>query len=135
MGPLPSSVALAWIDNSRRLLGCVRDATVPLAIDRNEHLIDLCDSLLDVWEAHAHRDGTFDWSADVDVMQLTGIVRQWIEIGRLTDDELAALGCSWAPPEATAFSTALEAGVVGALAAAGDEAVPLLDRLRPATDP
>jgi len=55
VGPLPSSVALAWIDNSRRLLACVRDATVPLAIDRNEHLIDLCDSLLDVWEAHAHR--------------------------------------------------------------------------------
>jgi hypothetical protein len=130
IGPLPSAVATAWIDNSRRLLHAVRDAEVPLAIARHEDLIDLCDSLLTVWEAHAVRGDTFDWTLDVDVAQLIGVVRQWLEIGRLTDEELAALGCTWAPPEGQAFSTALEAGVLQALDDAGDEGAGLLDRLR-----
>jgi hypothetical protein len=135
IGPLPSSVALAWIDNSRRLLLGVRDARVPLDIEVHEDLVDLCDSLLSVWEAHARRDATFDVTLDVDVAQLTGVARQWLEIGRLTDDELDAIGCTWAPPDAQPFSIALETGVIHALAAAGEAGEPLLRRLGPTTEP
>ena len=135
IGPLPSAVALAWIDNSRGLLLGVRDAPVPLGIAVHEDLVDLCDSLLSVWEAHARRDDTFDWTLDVDVAQLTGLARQWLEIGRLTDDELEAIGCRWAPPEAQPFSVALETGVVDALEAAGEAGEPLLRRLGPTTEP
>lgn len=135
IGPLPSAVALAWIDNSRRLLLGVRDAQIPLGIEVHEDLVDLCDSLLSVWEAHARRDDTFDWALEVDVVQLTGVVRQWLEIGRLTDDELDAIGCSWAPAAAQPFSVALEAGVLQALAAAGEAGEPLLRRLETTTEP
>ena len=135
IGPLPSAVALAWIDNSRGLLLGVRDAPVPLAIEVHEDLLDLCDSLLSVWEAHARRDDTFDWELDVDVAQLTGLAWQWLEIGRLTDDELAAIGRTWAPADAQPFSVALETGVLHALAAAGEAGEPLLRRLGPTTEP
>ena len=135
IGPLPSAVALAWIHNSRGLLEAVRHARVPLAIDVHEDLVDLCDSLLTVWEAHARRADTFDLLQDVDVVQLTGLVLQWLEIGRLTDDELAALGCTWAPPAAQPFSEALETGVLDSLDAAGEPGAALLGRLRPTTEP
>ena len=131
VGPVASDLALAWIDNSRALLHAVRRGDTPLSISAHEDLLDLCDSLLSVWAAHASRSETFDWSMDIGVDQLTRVAQQWLEIGRLTDDELARLGVSWAPPWTRPFADALTAGVLTALEAAGEDGAALAERLRP----
>jgi len=130
IGPVPSDLATVWIENSRALVQAVRDSRTPLSISAHEDLLDLCDSLLSVWAAHAAKGETFDWSMEADVEQLTSVVQQWLEIGRLSDEDLTVLGRTWAPPSTRPFADALVTGVLEALDAAGEHGAALAARLR-----
>jgi len=130
IGPVPSALALDWLANSRGLVAAVREHQRCVAIDVREDMLDLCDVLLEIWTSHARKNDPFQWAQDTDTDQVLYLVRQWLEIGLLTDDELAHLGCTWAPASTRPFGDALVTGVLAVLAAAGDEGERLAARLR-----
>ena len=132
IGPVASDVAVLWLTNSRALVAGVRSHRHELSIRVHEDLLDLCDMLLDVWTGHAARGPVFDWSMTTDAETVVQVVGQWLEIGALTDAELARIGCTWAPPAARPFADAVVDGAAAALAASsGARADALLQRLRP----
>jgi hypothetical protein len=129
IGPADSAMAEAWLANSHRLVVAVKESRQPLSIDVNDVMLELCETLLDVWSAHAAAGPTFDWSMETDVDQVTHVVKQWLEIGQLTDDELAGLGCAWAPDWTRPFADAVVAGAIQALPQCGERGAALLARL------
>lgn len=130
IGPVPSALALDWLENGRGLVAAVRQHQRCVAIDVREDMLDLCDVLLEIWTSHARRSDPFVWAQETDTDQVLYLVRQWIEIGSLTNDELAHLGCAWAPEWTRPFGDALITGALAVLAAAGDEGEHLAARLR-----
>lgn len=130
IGPVPSGLARPWIANGKRLIDAVRSHRWSVHIEVHEDVLDLCELLLDVWAAHAEQHETFNWSRDADAKQLVMVVRQWLAIGTLTDDELAAIGCTWAPDWTRPFSDAVVSGAIDALGHAGPEGAALVTRLR-----
>lgn len=130
LGPVPCAMAEAWLANGRTLIAAVRDHRDDLSIEVNDDLLDLCEVILEIWTAHAARSGDeFWWSSETDTDQVIFLVRQWLEIGALTDDELARIGCTWAPEWTRPFSDALVAAATVALAAADAEGEALAARL------
>jgi hypothetical protein len=129
IGPVPSSLAPTWIVNSRSIVAGVRTHAASLSIRVRDEMLDLIEALLDVLDCAAARDETFHWTADIEVEPLRQVAAQWLEIGRLTDEELARIGCSWAPEETRPFSDAVAAGALDALQRAGEPAAHLVDRL------
>ena len=130
IGPVKSDLALGWIDNSRGLVAAVRKHQRCVAIEVRDDMLDLCDVPLDIWSSHAHKNDPFVWGQDTDTDQVRYLVRQWIEIGALTNDELAHLGCTWAPEWTRPFGDALVTGALTVLADMGDEGEKLAARLR-----
>jgi len=129
IGPVPAEMAQAWLANSRAIVQAVRHSSTPLHIAAHEDMLDLCELLLDIWSSHAAQHDTFHWSKATERNQLVMLVRQWLEIGELTDDELRALDCTWAPEWTQPFSEALVNGAVDALRQAGPEGEALVARL------
>lgn len=122
-------MASAWIVAARRLLEGVRRHRSQLSIDVHDDLVALCEVLLDIWDSEASRSATFMWSRDTDVDQVFFLVRQWLEIGSLGDDELELMQCTWAPEWTRPFSDALAAGAMAALDAVGERGEELKARL------
>lgn len=133
LGPLASDMASTWIENSRALLHAVRANAASLHIEVDDHAMEFCAAVLDVWSSAAERDPVFEWTIDTTPEQLLMLARQWLAIGELDDDELACIGCTWAPAWTRPFSDALVAGVLAALERVPDHASDLVDRLRQTT--
>jgi hypothetical protein len=131
IGPVDLDVVEPWIANSRSLVDAVRAHRRDLSILADEMLLDLCESLLDIWSAHARASstGVFEWSMEVAPAQVLYVVRQWLAIGSLTDDDLARLGVAWAPEWTRPFADALVAGAIAALRDSGSEGTDLLAQL------
>jgi len=130
IGPVSSELARPWIANGKKLIDAVRSHPAAVKVDVHEHMLDLCEVLLDVWAAHADQHATFHWSKDTDANQIVMVVRQWLAIGSLTDDELVSIGCTWAPDWTQPFSDAVVTGALDALRQAGPEGDALATRLR-----
>lgn len=130
LGPVASDMARAWIDNSRQLLHAVRLNAGSLHIDVDDHAMEFCAAVLDVWSGVAERGEVFSWAIDTTPEQLLMLARQWLAIGALTDDELASIGCQWAPEWTRPFADALTVGVLAALQRVPGGADELIDRLR-----
>jgi hypothetical protein len=129
VGPVPSEMAIVWLANSRALVAGVRANERELSIKVHDELLDLCDTLLDVWQGHATKGDVFDWSMSTSTETVVQVVGQWLEIGSLTDDDLSRIGCTWAPEWTRPFADALVVGASAALAAAGPRGEPHLRRL------
>lgn len=129
IGPVPSEVASAWIANARLLLEGVRRHRAQLSIEVHDDLVDLCEVLLDIWDSVATTSPTFMWSHDTDVDQVFFLVRQWLEIGSLRDEDLELMQCTWAPEWTRPFADALSAGAMAALDEVGERGEPLKTRL------
>jgi hypothetical protein len=100
-----------------------------LSITVHDELLDLCDVLLDVWQGHAAKADVFDWSMSTSTETVVQVVGQWLEIGSLSSDDLARIGCSWAPEWTRPFADALVVGASAALAEAGPRGEAHLRRL------
>jgi CheY-like chemotaxis protein len=117
VGPVDSSAALVWIDNTQRILNAVRhhpevlDDTVP------DDVFDAFDRFLSTWRAVADTNPTFVWVARSDPTEVNHLVESWAVIDRLSDDGLHSLGCDWSPPEGDPFFRALTSGVLAAMEA------------------
>lgn len=116
VGPVPSASALAWVANSAQIL----DAVVAHPEIAGERLdVDVAATfreLLGTWRALASSEATFYWTARPDPGTADRLVRAWAAMDRLSDEQIAALGCSWSPPEARVFFEALTGGIVEAMA-------------------
>lgn len=129
VGPVSSELAIAWMANSRALLAGVRAHQRELSIKVHDDLLDLCDVLLDVWQAHAAKSDVFDWSMSTDTEMVVQVVGQWLEIGSLSDADLARIECTWAPEWTRPFADALVVGASAALTEAGPRGEAHLRRL------
>jgi hypothetical protein len=135
IGPVPSDVTLGWIANSRTIIAGVRAHRSEVSIRVHDDLADLCETLLDVWEGIASRTDVFQWDMDVTAETIVHLIDQWLEFGALSDDELALIGCTWAPDWTRSFSDALLAGAAAALEELGPYGEALLERLRSGEEP
>lgn len=117
VGPVPSEAASLWVANTAGILAALRRHPEVMPIEVPEDVMDLFGRFLDTWGGIAREEAEFSWVARTTPDELHRIVEYWAALDRLTDDDLAVLGCSWSPPAARPFFNALTAGVLEALAA------------------
>lgn len=129
IGPVPSHIAREWCENSHRIVAAVKQHNHQLSIDVRPDMLDLCESLLVIWETIAARRDPFDWSMDVEPHMLEYVAAQWLAIGSLTDAELDLLGVTWAAPSTAPMANAVARGVAAGLAELGERADTLLNRI------
>ena len=113
-------MARAWLANSAKIVAGARQHQYELSVTIEEPLLDLVEAYLEFWMDAAEGQDVFRWEADVDSDHVTQIVDQWLILARLTEDDLALIDCSWAPPETQPFYNALLTGVIGSLDADPD---------------
>jgi CheY-like chemotaxis protein len=130
VGPVDSSAALVWIDNTQRILRAVRGHPEVLDESVPDDVFEAFDRFLGTWRAVADTNPTFIWVARSDPAEVNHLVESWAVIDRLSDEGLHSLGCDWSPPEGEPFFRALTTGVLAALDAHA-ETRRLADKLRP----
>jgi two-component system, chemotaxis family, chemotaxis protein CheY len=128
VGPVDGGAAQVWVANSKRILDAVRAHPDVLERPLEPGILDDLDAFLQSWAEVAAPDTEFVWAGKAPVEDVRRVVEAWATIDRIPDDALAAIGCSWAPPEGAAFFEALTAGVLDALQA-HDKAQRLAARL------
>lgn len=131
VGPVPSDVARAWCANGRKLIEAVRGRPQDVSIEVRNDMLDLCDSLLAIWEGIAARQDPFVWTMAVPAAMLELVAKQWLDLGALTEEELAAIGVSWAPDWTAPMRDAVAQGVLRALPSLGDTGMSLVERIGP----
>lgn len=131
VGPVDSSAALIWIENTKRILHAVRRHPEVLEEPVSDDVFDAFGRFLDTWQEVAATNATFSWIARAEPAEVNRLVESWAVIDRLTDAGLHTLGCDWSPPEGVPFFEALSAGVLTALDSHA-ETRRLADVLRPA---
>lgn len=109
-------LAQVWLENARGIVAAVRANRDQLPFVADGPLLDLVEVYLDIWAEVARDAEVFSWQATVEVENVEQVARQWQTIAALTDAQLAALGCAWAPEETAPFYEALLVGVTDALA-------------------
>jgi len=117
IGPVPSRLARIWLDNSADIVAAARRHRYEMSVSVEDPLLDLAEAYLAFWRAAAEQGDEFHWTYEADTDQIRQLAEQWIQLGLLTEDDLALLGCHWAPEEAKPFYDALLAGTVAALRA------------------
>lgn len=136
IGPVCSEAALAWTSHHLGSLATLRDRLDRLPFSLPPEVLGAFDHLLADWHRHATGAPVFEWEREMDLLQLRTLVQYWANLDYLSDDQVQALGLSWAPPEGAPFFDALAEAVLRALAddeKAGDFAASLLDNdIRPA---
>ena len=131
VGPVESSAALVWIDNTRQILDAVRRNPDAVGAPIPADVFDTFERFLETWRDVAATNATFSWVARAAPAEVNHLVESWAVIDRITDDTLHRLGCDWSPPEGVPFFAALSSGVLAALDSHA-ETRRLADELRPA---
>lgn len=117
VGPVDSVAVRVWIDNSRQILDAVERHADVIGEAGDPGTLRTFRTLLSTWHELAATNPVFVWVARSDVSTVTRLVETWAAIDGLDDEQLAAMGCHWSPPEAAPFFDALTRGVLEALAA------------------
>jgi hypothetical protein len=120
VGPVPADLARAWLTNARQIADALRATPERAPVVLDQAAMALADVFLDVWTHAASSGDTFHWTSFVDPEDARQVAEQWRLAASITDEQMAALGCSWASPETEPFFDALVAGFVAALSAAAD---------------
>lgn len=115
--PVPADVAIAWLENSLRILTAAREHADEISVRLSPALLELAEAYLRLWRSIAMTRDPFDWRAQVDADDVEQLVRQWVALGALSDRDLAVIGCEWAPEWSHAFYDALVDGCIRALLA------------------
>lgn len=115
VGPVSSSAARVWVENTKQILDAVAVHPEVLARPVPEDILDLFRSLLEQWGALAETTTEFRWVARARSADVRRIVESWAVIDAMTDEQLEHLGIHWSPPEGQPFFQALTTGVLEAL--------------------
>lgn len=121
IGPVDATIAREWLKNSREIVAGVRRYVYDVSVQCEPALLELVDTLLEMWEGAARGTTTFEWSMDVSQLPFRSVVDQWLKLGELTPDDLALIGCDWAPPWTRPMVDAVLAGVADAVRAFDDD--------------
>jgi hypothetical protein len=116
IGPVADDVARTWLSNSAEIVAAVHAHPEVVSFVLDRPLLELCEVYLGLWRDHASAGDVFEWDAEVDVEHVESLVRQWLLLAHLSDDELTALGVHWAPEWTRPFYDALLHATVTALA-------------------
>jgi CheY-like chemotaxis protein len=120
LGPVDSAAARIWVDNTSLIIGAVRAHPEAFSDPVPEDVLDVFDRLLATWREVAAGSSEFYWSARAEATEVERLVDCWARIDRMSDDQLAALGVRWSPPEGEPFFRALTACVIDAVSAQED---------------
>jgi CheY-like chemotaxis protein len=115
IGPVPSAAALAWVTNSAAILDAFVAHPEMLDVPIVEADAARFRQLLDLWRQFASTRESFCWIGTAAREEVERLVRVWAALDSVSDEQIAALGCAWSPPEARPFYEALTRGVVAAL--------------------
>lgn len=115
VGPVPSTAAVAWVDNSSAILEAFVAHPEVLEAPLVEADVARFRQLLDLWRRTASARETFCWVGTAAREEVERLVRVWAALDSVSDEQIAALGCSWSPPEGRPFYEALTGGVLAAL--------------------
>jgi CheY-like chemotaxis protein len=115
VGPVSSSAARVWVANTATILDAVAERPDVLGEVMPDDVVVLFRSLLSEWGEIAKGGDEFHWIARASASDISRIIEYWAVIDRMTDEQLAALGIHWSPPEGSVFFRALTAGVLEAL--------------------
>ena len=113
VGPVDASAARIWIANTTRILEAVRAR--PDVVDVPADVLDVFTHFLALWDEVASVNEEFMWVARAPIADIRRVVEHWVVVNDLTDEQMQALGCHWAPPEGQPFFDALVEGVARAL--------------------
>jgi CheY-like chemotaxis protein len=115
VGPVESSAALVWIENTKCILEEVHRRPDVLDEPVPEDVFGVFRGFLDSWQEVAATNTTFHWMARAAPAEMNHLIESWAVIDRLSDQALEELGCHWSPPEGAPFFAALSQGVLAAL--------------------
>lgn len=116
VGPVSSGAVRAWVVSTRQIVDAV--AAHPEVLEGPPlppEMIAQFHGYLNVWEQLAGAGDPFFWAARGDPGDVERLVSEWARIDGMSDDQLAALGCQWSPPEARPFFQSLTEAVITAL--------------------
>lgn len=117
VGPVASEAARVWVANTNCILSAIRAHADKLQVRVPDDVMDQFGRFLKTWGDLANERAEFSWVARTSPYEIQRLVENWATLDRLSDEELATLGCTWSPPEGQPFFNALTAGVLEALEA------------------
>ena len=115
LGPVEAAAARVWVNNTSTIVSALRAHPEVLAEPVPPEVLEQFDRFLDLWRTLAAETEEFYWLARAGVADVEHLVDCWARIDRMSDDQLAALGVHWSPPEGRPFFDALTACVLKAV--------------------
>lgn len=115
VGPLPSSCARLWVENTVEIMDAVRRHPEVIGDPVPDEVLDMYAQLLDSWGTVARETEVFFWVGRARPDEVRRLVEEWARVDSMGDERMAQLGCHWSGPEARPFFTALTEGVLDAL--------------------
>lgn len=112
IGPLPSSAVLSWTEHGRKVLEEIPGRS-DVPFDLPPEAIRSLRALLEEWMWVADGSVTFQWSSDLDDIELRTLVRYWLNIASYLANG-GSYGGLKIRPEAEPFEAALLSAVVAA---------------------
>ena len=117
IGPLPSSDALGWIENTRRLIAVVSEATnSPFALPAE--VAGEMDRLLAAWQRRPRESVTFRWTCVISTDHLKYLLIYWFNIANMTDQHLDQVSATWSSARGERFHSAVLTSVLEQLSLA-----------------
>ena len=120
-GPVPSSSALAWIEDARVVLERVRAAGEALPVVLPPDIEAAFVGYLDQWQARAEASDSFAWADDVDVEQARHLAVYFFSLLSIDDETWAAHRLPFTSDASKPFAEALTTAVTEALALVDSE--------------
>ena len=114
LGPLPYEGAVLWTADTLALLDALGDSPLlPFALPREQ--VEQMRAVLVAMHRRALSSPIFSWEAEVSVEELKPMLTYWLNIGRLSDETVAASGGRWASEAGEDFHRAVVESVLGQL--------------------
>jgi CheY-like chemotaxis protein len=115
VGPVCARSAQAWITNTRKILVAVANRPDVIGTEIPDDVQQMYHSFLDEWETLAATTDEVVLLLRATPSDIYRLAHYWGAIDAISDEGIAHLGVTWAPPEGAAFFEALTAGVLDAL--------------------
>lgn len=115
VGPVPASAAVAWTENTQRILRLVREHPELLDEPVDEAMFDAFEAYVAAWHDVAAGADEFRWTASVDPAEIDDLLEAWRRIDAVPEERLAEHGLGWSDPHGRLFFTALSTAVLEGL--------------------